>query len=93
MGRDYTNAAMTHFYGEHGEVVEEGSAQDPRTLPPVIKPPRYLVTLIMPRGTCLLEVPTFQGPAAAGRRAKFAAVSQGWGNLDEVLVGSVAVIE
>lgn len=54
-----------------------------------MKPPRYLVTLDTPRGQGQIEVPTFQGPEAAGRRAHMGACAQGWGDLDEVKVVSV----
>lgn len=57
------------------------------------KPTKYLVTLITPNGVGQIEVPTFLGPDAAGRRAHMCAVAAGWGDLDEVKVASVTEIE
>lgn len=52
-------------------------------------PPLFTVTLDTPAGPAVLEVPTFQGPAAAGRRAHLTAVHLGWGDLDEITVQQV----
>jgi hypothetical protein len=54
--------------------------------------PRYLVTLDAPAGRGEIEVPTYQGPDAAGRRAFWAACSLGWGDVDEITILSVAEI-
>ena len=53
---------------------------------------RYAVTLDTPRGPGVIEVPTFQGPDAAGRRAHLSACAAGWGDLDKVTVASVVEI-
>lgn len=49
----------------------------------------YLVTLDTPNGRGEIEVPTFMGPDAAGRRAVVAAMGQGWGDFDSITVVSV----
>ena len=62
--------------------------------------PTYLVTLrITQEGdsplaerTASMEVPSFLGDAAAGRRAKWTAVAAGWGDVDEVAVQSVELV-
>jgi hypothetical protein len=48
----------------------------------------YLVTLNTPKGVGTVEVTTFQGSEAAGRRALFSVVPR-WGDLDEVTVAKV----
>jgi len=50
---------------------------------------RYAVTLHTPRGEAVIEVPTYLGPEAAGRRAWLAGVQQRWGDVDEVVVTTV----
>lgn len=52
--------------------------------------PRYEVLLDTRAGTAVLEVPTLQGPDAAGRRARWTAIYLGWGDVDEVDVLNVA---
>ena len=62
--------------------------------------PTYLVTLkITQEGdsplaehTGTIEVPSFMGGDAAGRRAKWSAIASGWGDVDEVEVQSVELI-
>lgn len=70
--------------------IQWGPASTPA---PSKKPSRYLVNLITPTGVGQIEVPTFLGREAAGRRARIAAVQQGWGDLDEVTVGEITLIE
>ncbi len=53
---------------------------DPRAVP------TYTVTLLTPNGVAQLDVPTYGGPMGAGRRAFWAAVSLGWGDVDEITV-------
>lgn len=55
--------------------------------------PRYLVTLDTPMGQAQLEVPSFLGPNTAKRRAHMTACAIGWGDLPEVKVVSVELIE
>jgi hypothetical protein len=52
--------------------------------------PTYTVTLKTPSGQIQLDVPTFQGAQAAGRRALFAAAQAGWGDLDTITVEGIA---
>ena len=63
--------------------------------------PTYLVTLTITKeidedtvstGTGSIEVPSFMGGDAAGRRAKWSAVASGWGDVDEVEVQSVELV-
>jgi hypothetical protein len=53
---------------------------------------RYLVTLNTPHGQGEIEVPSFLGADAAGRRAAISACAIGWGDLDTVTVASVVDI-
>ena len=53
----------------------------------------WTVTLRTPHGIGQLDVPTTQGPEAAGRRAVIAACSLGWGDLDTVEVAAVSPAE
>ena len=65
-----------------------------------VRIPTYLVTLkITKEGdsplaerTGTIEVPSFMGGDAAGRRAKWSAVASGWGDVDEVEVQSVELV-
>ncbi|MET8149405.1 hypothetical protein ACIBSW_34635 [Actinoplanes sp. NPDC049668] len=50
---------------------------------------QYLVTLSTPKGDAVFEVPTFQGPEVAGRRAWAAAVHMRFGDVDEVRVKAI----
>lgn len=68
---------------------------------PVTLVPTYLVTLTITKkidedtvlvGGGSIEVPTFGGAAAAGKRAKWAAIAAGWGDVDEVEVKSVELL-
>lgn len=59
---------------------------------PTVTIPTYLVTLSTPNGEGSIEVPTFQGSEAAARRAKWSAVSVGWGDVDEVTVVSSVLL-
>lgn len=54
--------------------------------------PKYLVTLSTPRGECSIEVPSFHGGGVAARRAKWSAISIGWGDVDEVTVVSSVLL-
>jgi hypothetical protein len=46
---------------------------------------KYVVVVKTKKGLVDLEIPTFQGPVAAGRRAVFAlAAQQVYGDLDEI---------
>jgi hypothetical protein len=49
----------------------------------------YIVELDTADGPAVLEVPTTQGPEAAGRKARLAAVRKGWGDLPLVHVRRV----
>lgn len=51
--------------------------------------PVYVVTIGTPNGPGVLEVPSFLGPDAAGRRALIAAAAIGWGDLPELTVDHV----
>lgn len=55
--------------------------------------PTYLVVLNTPNGTAELEVPTFAGPEAAGRRAFWTACSLGWGDVEEITVESSTLLD
>jgi hypothetical protein len=52
-------------------------------------PPVFEVLLTTPAGDAVLEVPTFLGAEAAGRRALWSAVALGWGEPDQVTVAAV----
>lgn len=55
--------------------------------------PTYRVQVATPGGPAELDVPTFQGPDAAKRRAYWTAVAAGWGDVDEVTVTNVTLNE
>lgn len=65
-----------------------------------VRVPTYLVTMKITKEsdsplvecTGTIEVPTFLGQDAAGRRAKWSAIADGWGDVDEVEVQSVELI-
>ena len=65
-----------------------------------VRIPTYLVTLkITQEGdsplaerTGTIEVPTFLGEDVARRRAKWSAIADGWGDVDEVEVQSVELV-
>lgn len=54
-----------------------------------MRPLVFEVHLVAPGGEAVLEVPSFLGPEAAGRRALWSAVALGWGEPDEIVVAAV----
>ncbi len=50
---------------------------------------RYIVTVRSPKGTFDLEIPTFQGPDVAGRRAIVSLAALGKGDLDDTEILSI----
>lgn len=53
----------------------------------------YRVTLEVAGGQAVLDVPSFLGADAAGRRAFWTAASLGWGDLHEIRVVSSEPLE
>jgi hypothetical protein len=51
--------------------------------------PTYRVTLDVVGGQAILDVPSYLGPDAAGRRAFWTAAALGWGDLHEIRVATV----
>lgn len=54
--------------------------------------PDIPASIAAPDGTAVLEVPTSLGADAAARRAKWTAIQQRWGDVDEVTVVSTREI-
>lgn len=54
---------------------------------------RYTVVVKTPKGTFDVEVPTYQGPEAAARRAKWSLIHMRYGDVDEVHILSTTLIE
>lgn len=55
--------------------------------------PTYRVTLDVVGGQAVLDVPSLLGPEAAGRRAYWTAAHLRWGDLDEIHVVNVELLD